>query len=127
MSTVSEGKRMTKRKPPLQAIRATCLDCCCGSVKYVRFCPCDGQHGSECPLWLYRFGMRPATAARKCGERFLDPAQMPDADVPLEECGRTERDKPPASPPAKKVPPVGHTFAQAAGNRAIGRAARQVR
>ena len=39
--------RLTRKK----AIRAKCLDCCCGSAKEVRLCPCR-----DCPLFPYRFG-----------------------------------------------------------------------
>jgi len=33
------------------AIRNNCLECCCGSAKDVRLCPCTG-----CWLWPYRHG-----------------------------------------------------------------------
>ena len=39
---------------PMKAIRAKCLDCCCGQMNEVRLCPCKG-----CPLWAYRMGHRP--------------------------------------------------------------------
>lgn len=39
---------------PLKAIRAKCLDCCCGQYKEVGLCPC-----ADCPLYLYRFGKNP--------------------------------------------------------------------
>ena len=39
---------------PMKAMRAKCLDCCCGEVKEVRNCP-----ATECPLWPYRMGKRP--------------------------------------------------------------------
>ena len=39
---------------PIKAIRAKCLDCCCGQLAEVRLCPCD-----NCPLWPYRMGKRP--------------------------------------------------------------------
>lgn len=41
---------------PMKAIRAKCLDCCCGQVQEVRRCPCE-----KCPLWAYRFGKRPTS------------------------------------------------------------------
>jgi len=104
---------------PLKAIRANCIDCAGGSFKYVKFCPCDGVHGDACALWPYRFGVRPKTVKARGLGRFLDPDRMPDASVPLEQC-RNSEDNPTAAPPARKVPPVGHTFPQAAGNRAIG-------
>ena len=71
---------------PLKAIRQKCLDCCNDSAKYVKFCTEDGLHSTWCPLWPYRFGMRPRTAARRYGVRLMDPEQMPSADVPLEDC-----------------------------------------
>lgn len=41
---------------PMKAIRAKCLDCCCGQAKEVRLCSIE-----KCPLYLYRFGKRPKT------------------------------------------------------------------
>jgi hypothetical protein len=34
-----------------QAIRAKCLDCCCGNSAEVRNCPI-----THCPLWNFRMG-----------------------------------------------------------------------
>lgn len=42
---------------PLQAIRAFCLECVCGQRREVELCPAN-----RCPLFGYRFGVRPATA-----------------------------------------------------------------
>lgn len=42
---------------PMKAIRAKCLDCCCGSAKEVRLCTVV-----KCPLYVYRFGHRPDPA-----------------------------------------------------------------
>lgn len=39
---------------PLKAIRAKCLDCCCGQYKEVELCPCK-----DCSLYPYRFGRNP--------------------------------------------------------------------
>ncbi|MBR4090511.1 MAG: hypothetical protein IKK28_06495 [Mogibacterium sp.] len=39
---------------PIKAIRAKCIDCCCGEKKEVRLCPSE-----RCPLWSYRMGRRP--------------------------------------------------------------------
>lgn len=41
-------------KTPIKAIRAKCLDCCCGSYEEVKLCPCQ-----KCPLFPYRLGHRP--------------------------------------------------------------------
>lgn len=39
---------------PVKAIRAKCLDCCCGSAKEVRLCPVY-----DCPLYPFRMGHNP--------------------------------------------------------------------
>lgn len=39
---------------PLKAIRAKCIDCCCGSRFEVKMCSC-----ADCPLYPYRLGHRP--------------------------------------------------------------------
>ena len=41
-------------KSPARAIRAKCLDCCCGSSQEVRLCP-----ATDCPLFPFRFGRNP--------------------------------------------------------------------
>ena len=43
-----------KTLTPVKAIRAKCIDCCCGQVVEVRLCTVD-----DCPLWPYRMGHRP--------------------------------------------------------------------
>lgn len=45
---------MEKQLTPVKAIRAKCIDCCCGEKKEVREC-----NMAECPLWPYRMGKRP--------------------------------------------------------------------
>lgn len=42
------------KRTPIKAIRAKCLDCCCGQVSEVRLC-----EANDCPLWEYRMGKRP--------------------------------------------------------------------
>lgn len=44
---------------PIKAIRAKCLDCCCGSMKEVELCPCPG-----CSLRPFRFGKNPYRTPR---------------------------------------------------------------
>ncbi len=39
---------------PVKAIRAKCLDCCCGQQSEVRLCPSE-----NCTLHPYRMGHRP--------------------------------------------------------------------
>ena len=41
------NKRLTRS----QAIRAKCIDCCCGQVYEVKKCTV-----THCPLWTYRMG-----------------------------------------------------------------------
>ena len=43
------------RRTPMKAIRAKCLDCCCGSSNEVKLCTVK-----RCPLYKYRFGKRPS-------------------------------------------------------------------
>ena len=49
------GKQMEeKRLTPIKAIRAKCLDCCCGNSNEVKLCTCTG-----CALYPYREGHNP--------------------------------------------------------------------
>jgi hypothetical protein len=102
---------MIKDVSTIKAIRAKCLDCS-QTRKAVMFCPCDGTHGTACPLWRYRFGVRPGTAARRYGRRFLIPEQMPAADAALESLGSTA----PASAPARTKATTEGVSEQASGN-----------
>lgn len=42
------------KRTPMKAIRAKCLECCCGQMGEVRQCTIE-----DCPLWEYRNGHRP--------------------------------------------------------------------
>lgn len=44
---------MSMNRSPLKAIRAKCIDCCCGNKTEVRLCPSE-----KCPLWPFRSGRR---------------------------------------------------------------------
>lgn len=46
-----EEKKITN---PVKAIRAKCLDCCCGSSNEVELCTCTG-----CALYPFRRGKNP--------------------------------------------------------------------
>ena len=46
---------MSKVLTPIKAIRAKCLDCCCGDRREVRECTIE-----KCSLHPYRMGKRPA-------------------------------------------------------------------
>lgn len=76
---------------PLKAIRRHCVECSGGSAKGVGYCTSDGTHATRCDLWPYRFGRRPRTAAKMYGERFLDPAQMPDGQTCLDDLSPVRR------------------------------------
>ena len=56
MKSVSFFKKSTMAREDskneiLRQIRKNCIDCSCGVVNEVNYCPI-----SDCPLWLYRFG-----------------------------------------------------------------------
>jgi len=80
-------QRVGKPKGPsiFRAVRKKCLDCAAGSQKYIRFCPSDGLHSRRCPLWPFRFGVRPETARKRYGANLLDPEAMPDASTNLDD------------------------------------------
>jgi hypothetical protein len=61
---------------PLPSIRRHCVDCSGGSAKAVAYCQIH-----DCPLWVYRFGKRPANIRPV---EFVDPSKMPDPSIPLE-------------------------------------------
>lgn len=48
-----------------KAIRAKCLECCCGQVKEVALCEVK-----DCHLFPYRFGCGPNTAVKKYGDKI---------------------------------------------------------
>lgn len=48
---------------PLKAIRAKCLECCCGQIKEVELCAVK-----DCALYSFRFGKDPYRAKRKITE-----------------------------------------------------------
>jgi hypothetical protein len=46
--------RYHRGQNPLKALRARCLDCCCGNASEVRKCTAVG-----CPSWAFRMGINP--------------------------------------------------------------------
>ena len=63
---------------PIKAIRAKCLDCCCGQKNEVRLCP-----ACNCPLWPYRMGKRPSKESieeSRRDEKTLDSYDFVDSD-----------------------------------------------
>ena len=67
-------------KSPIKSIRDKCLDCSSGSTKTIKYCTVY-----TCPLWKYRFGMRPETAKNNYGKKYLKPELMPEADIPIDD------------------------------------------
>lgn len=51
-------------KTPMKAIRAKCLDCCCGNSNEVRQCTIE-----KCALYPYRFGHRPTTVEKRNADK----------------------------------------------------------
>lgn len=49
----------SKITSPLKAIRAKCLDCCCGQANEVRLCPAE-----QCALHPFRLGKNPYAPRR---------------------------------------------------------------
>ncbi len=49
---------------PMRAIRAKCLDCCCGSSSEVRACTI-----TDCPLYPLRYGHRESTMKKREAEK----------------------------------------------------------
>ena len=57
--------RYHREQNPLKALRARCLNCCCGNATEVRKCS-----AVECPSWPFRMGSNPFRQ-----KRVLSPEQ----------------------------------------------------
>jgi hypothetical protein len=55
--------RYHREANPLRALRARCLDCCCGSANEVRKCT-----AVVCPSWPFRLGINPFRQKRVLSE-----------------------------------------------------------
>lgn len=55
---------MTSKTDIMKALRAKCLDCCCGQAAEVKKC-----HIDDCPLWSFRSGKDPAPSRGYTGRR----------------------------------------------------------
>ena len=55
-------ERLTRGK----AIKAKCLDCCCGQYTEVKKCTV-----TTCPLWIYRLGKEVEENTPKLGEKTI--------------------------------------------------------
>lgn len=56
---------MKKHYTPLRAIRHLCLECMGNSSQRVTICS-----RTKCPLWVWRFGVRPSTMKEKTPEAY---------------------------------------------------------
>ena len=65
--------RYHREQNPLKAIRARCLDCCCGNASEVRKCV-----AIDCPSWPFRMGANPFRQ-----KRVLSPEQKVAMSVRL--------------------------------------------
>lgn len=74
---------------PMKAIRAKCLDCCCGSANEVRLCPAQ-----DCPLWGYRSGHNPNRAGiGKMGISLQNPNSRADLEAQAKDLEVSEDDE----------------------------------
>lgn len=88
-------KEGTPRRTPLKAIRAYCKYCTLDNGKYIAFCPCDGLNSTRCHLWPYRFGKRPASAAKRYHPAYITPELMPSSNICLDDLPQVARGKSP--------------------------------
>ena len=88
---------MEKIRTPLKAVREHCLGCA-QTAKAIGWCTCDGIHSAWCPLWPYRFGVRPRSAIRKHGEHMMKPELMPDSNMNLDNLPANFKAWKPSSP-----------------------------
>ena len=66
---------------PLKAIRAKCVDCCCGNKAEVRRCPAE-----KCNLHPYRMGHRPKGSKDTTPDEFSENTpENPDVETGDEE------------------------------------------
>ena len=55
--------RYHREQNPLKALRARCLDCCCGNASELRKCV-----SVDCPSWPFRMGKNPFRAKRQLSD-----------------------------------------------------------
>lgn len=61
----------TKLTNLLKALRAKCIDCCCGSSNEVQLCPAN-----TCPIWYFRLGKNPYREKRVMSEEQKEAARI---------------------------------------------------
>ncbi len=64
----------------LVVVRQHCLECSDESSKAVLWCP-----ATECRLWKFRLGLKPATVRAKYGPGLVTPSLMPRPTVNLDD------------------------------------------
>lgn len=52
-----------QKTTPIKAIKAKCIDCCCGVLNEVKLCPCE-----DCSLYPFRLGHNPNRKGRELTE-----------------------------------------------------------
>jgi hypothetical protein len=65
-----------KRLTPVKAIRAKCIDCCCGQLKEVRLCTVR-----KCPLYLYRMGTNPFRVSIGSGQQVNGEKSLVEPEI----------------------------------------------
>jgi hypothetical protein len=76
--------------PPLQAIRARCVDCCAGQSNEVAHCA-----AVECPSWPFRMGTNPWRKPASDGRREAARATMTRINARRRKGDRAETARPP--------------------------------
>lgn len=77
----NDTEESSKITSPLKAIKAKCLDCCCGQYVEVKNCTCK-----DCPLWDFRLGKNPhrsRTVTEEQRERMRERAKKLAAEGKL--------------------------------------------
>lgn len=63
------------RKTPMKAIRAKCLECCCGSAYEVKLCEI-----TSCPLYDFRLGKKPIGKTNEIGTQKIEDEDFTEKD-----------------------------------------------
>lgn len=72
---------------PIKAIRAKCLDCCCGSQTEVKLCTC-----TDCSLYPFRLGHNPNIKREYTEEQRRAAAERLAKNRPLQKVAKTTND-----------------------------------
>ena len=72
---------------PIKAIRAKCLDCCCGSQTEVKLCTC-----TDCSLYPFRLGHNPNIKREYTEEQRRAAAERLAKNKPLRKVAKATND-----------------------------------